>query len=362
MKMYNYHKASSNFDKGDRDEASTSILAVGQVLSFGLSEYTFGGDKPMFPEGTRGFIEENTMVDLTLTPSHNQAGGYGCKMSKVAPHASTLYSYMRASGLETLRGTADAARSFCEEQAEKCAPVTNCVDRSRFSLYGNVNTSAKVVDMRADLDFVRIECPRGSGQTPLPGVPSVDVAFKDLLRFTNCPGDTTSARTLVDLAIASGSLFMFVTHDGYNNKQEPALSTFRGVPLIDANLFLHPVDGGALEESALDAGQESVLFAAPWSVPQDAELKSIGFQVGAIPKSQEEGVAPPCPDLSIVSAACSFKRGYRVYVGNPGTEGEDDSYYVLGFFYNCGGANAEAQPGAGGGGKRTAFKRVRLEM
>ena len=357
VKLYNFHKANSNFDKGDRDDSSVSVLAVGQVLSFGLSEYTFGGDKPLFPKGTRGFFEPNTVVDLVLTPSHNQSGGYGCKMSKVALHASSLYSYMKPSGLESLRGTADTALAFCEEQGEKCTPVANCVDRSRFSLYGNVNPLAKVVGMREDLDFVRIECPRGSGQPVLPGVQSVDVAFADLMRFTNCPGDMTSARTLVDLAIASGSLFMFATYADYNHKPAPAFSAFRGVPLIDANAFLSPVD-----EGVLDTEEESVLFAAPWHVPQDPELSSIGFRVGTIPKAQEEGVAPPCPDLSIVHTACSFKRGYKVYVGNPGTSGEaEDAYYILGFFFNCGGA-PEGQPGVGGGGQRTAFKRVRFEM
>ncbi len=356
VKMYNFHKASSNFDKGDRDDSSVSVVSVGQVMSFGLSEYTFGGDKPLFPEGMKGFIEPNTVVDLVLNPSHNQAGGYGCKMNKVSPHASSLYSYMKPSGLEMLRGTAESARVFCEEQAAKCDPVSNCVDRSRFSMYGNVNPTAKVVDMRGDLDFVRIECPRGSGQPVLPGVQSVDVAFKDLQRFTNCPNDLTSARTLVDLAIASGSLFMFVTYDEYNSKQEPALSSFRGVPLIDANGFLSPIT-----EDGLDADEESVLFAAPWHVPQDPELTTIGFRVGTTPKAQEEGVPPPCPDLSIVSLECAFKRGYKVYAGNPGTVDETDPFYVLGFFFNCGGAE-EGQPGVGGGGQRTAFKRVRFEM
>ena len=355
VKMYNYNKANSNFDKGDRDDSSMSVVSVGQVLSFGLSEYTFGGDKPLFPEGTRGFLEPFTVVDMVLTPSHNQSGGYGCKMTKVKPHGTSLYSYMKASGLECMRGTADSARVFCEEQGDRCGPIANCVDRGRFSLYGNVNPLAKVVDMRGDLDFVRIECPRGSGQAVLPGVAGVDVAFKDLLRFTNCPGDMTSARTLVDLAIAAGSLFMFVTYDEYNNKQEPAFSAFRGVPLIDANGFLAPVD-----EGGLDPEEDSALFAAPWHVPQDPELSAIGFRVGTAPKGQEEGVPPPCPDLSIVSLACAVKRGYRVYVGNPGA-GDGDAYYVLGFFFNCGGAG-EAQPGTTGGGQRTAFKRVRLEM
>ena len=354
VKMYNFHKANSNFDKGDRDESSVSVLAVGQVLSFGLSEYTFGGDKPMFPEGTRGFIDPNSVVDLILTPSHNQSGGYGCKMSKVIPHASTLYSYMQPAGLESLKGGADAARAFCEEQAEKCGPVANCVDRSRFSLYGNVNPTAKVVDTRGDLDFVRIECPRGSGQTVLPGVQAVDVHFKDLRRFTNCPSDMTEARTLVDLAIAAGSLYLFATYDDYNSKQDPALSAFRGVPLIDANAFLSPVD-----EGRLDSGEEAVSFAAPWHVPQDPELKTIGFRVGTTPTAQAEGEPPQCPDLSIVSSSCAFERGYRVYVGNPGRDGGDDSYYVLGFFFNCGGVR-EAQPGVGGGGQATAFKRVRV--
>jgi hypothetical protein len=163
----------------------------------------------------------------------------------------------------------------------------------------------------------------------------------------------TAARTLADLAIASGSLYLFATYDDYNSRQDPALSAFRGVPLIDANAFLSPVD-----EGRLDSWEEAVSFAAPWHVPQEAELKSIGFRVGTTPATQVEGTPPACPDLSIVSSECSFQRGYRVYVGNPGTEGGDDAFYILSFFFNCGGAR-EAQPGVGGG-QATAFKRVRV--
>ena len=28
VKLYNFHKANSNFDKGDRDDSSVSVLAV----------------------------------------------------------------------------------------------------------------------------------------------------------------------------------------------------------------------------------------------------------------------------------------------------------------------------------------------
>jgi hypothetical protein len=363
VKMYNFNKAGSNFDKGNRDDESVSVLAVGQVLSFGLSEFTYEGDnnvsKCVFREGMSGFVECNSVVDMILNPSHNQSAGYGCKISKVHPHASTLYSYMRPAALESLKGSADTARKFSAEQADRCTPIAKCVDGSRYSLYGNVNPTAKVVDIREDLDFVRVECPRGSGATPLPGVQAIDVAFKDLLTFTNCPGDMTSARTLVELAIASGSLFMFVTFDDYNSKQEPLFSAFRGVPLIDANGFLAPV-----EESQLDSGEESVSFAAPWNVPQDRELSTIGFCVGTTPKTQsaeESFVPPPCSDLSLVSTTCAFEKGYKVYVGNPGSGAGNDSFYVLGMYFNCGPGRA-GQPGAGGGGQATAFKRVRVTM
>ena len=75
---------------------------------------------------------------------------------------------------------------------------------------------------------------------------------------------------------------------------------------------------------------------------------------------------PPCPDMTLVSPACGFTKGYRVLVGNPGSEYADDDdagagagevYYVLEAYFNA----APNRAGTGGGARgTTAYKRVKL--
>ena len=361
VRLYNFVKANSNFDRGDRDDASVSTVRVGQMLTFALTEYTFGsdGDKLVFPEGVTGVVPANTVVEVVLNPSHNGSAGYGCKFSKARALPQSLYSYMTPAALEALPRTAAEALEFSRAQGEQNPALANCLERGRSAFYCNVNPTARVVDIREDVEFVRIECPHGSGQSAAPGVAGIDVAAEDLLRFTNTPEDLTAARTLVDMAIASGSLHMLVVHDDYYNRQEPSLSTFRGVPLVDAGGFLSPV-----AEASLQTSDASCTFVAPWRVPHDPRLQTVAIRVGTIPRQQPEGVPPQCPDLSLVSPASRFDRGYRLYVGNPGsgTEDGEDSFYVLNLVFNAGGARAGAGGGKrAGGGDGTEFKRVRLE-
>ena len=322
VRLYNFHKANSNFDKGDRDPESTSELRIGQVLTFYLNEYTF--EKDVFPAGLAGVIPAFTVVDLVLNPSHNQSKGYGCKIAKITPHASTLYSYMTPAALERVPYTPDGAQRVAEEQAGVCGPIIKCVERSRYSVYSAVSPLARVVDVRDGLEFVRIECPQGSGATPVPGVHGVDIAVKDLEAFTNSPGDVVSARTFVDLAIAAGALRVFVAFDDYYNRTEPELSQYRGVPLVDAGAFLAPI-----KEAGLETSEDSVLFDADWRVAHDAHLQEIAFRVRTVAVSQPAGVPartiagdtvePPCPDLALVSAACAYARGYKSTSATPAT-------------------------------------------
>ena len=362
VRLYNFAKANSNFDRGDRDDASVSTVRVGQVLTFALTEYTFGsdGDKLVFPEGVSGVLPANSVVEVSLNPSHNNSNGYGCKFVKARALPHSLYSYMRPSALDALPRTAAEALEFSRAQGEQNPALANCLERGRYAFYCNVNPTARVVDIRDDLDFVRIECPPGGGQSPAPGVAGIDVAAADLLRFTNTPADLTAARTLVDMAIASGSLHMLVVHDDYYNRQEPALATFRGVPLVDAGKFLVHVT-----EESLQTSDASYTFLTPWRVPHDPRLQTVAMRVGTIPRQQNEGEPPQCPDLSLVSPASRYDRGYKFYVGNPGsgTDGGEDSFYVLDLVFNAGGARGGGGGGArrGGGGDGTEFKRVRFE-
>jgi hypothetical protein len=374
VRMYNFHKGNSSFDKGDRDESSVSVLAVGQAITYHISKYLYEkGEKNVFPEGSSGFIPAFSVVEVQLNPSHNQSDGFGFKMAKVRRMDHSLYSYMGCAGaLERIQKTAEGALEFVREQAKLCAPVANSLEQARYGFYSQVDSTARVVDVRDDLEFVRIECPRGSSATPVPGAQAVDVSHEDLMRFANAPGDLLAARTLVDLAIAAGAVKMFVTYNEYFNKQEPALAQFRGAPLVDCAAFLEPVREGELQESAEEG---SVTFPADWRVPHDPQLQSVALRVATTPREQEEGevapedvfgttkafVAPPCPDMPLVSPACAFARGYRVLVGNPGSGEEDaeDAYYVLDAYFNTSAPRGAGGAGGGSGGA-TAYKRVKI--
>jgi hypothetical protein len=364
VRMFNFHKANSNFDKGERDETSVSILSVGQTLTYFISEFLY--EKSVFPEGSTGFIQAFSIVEMQLNPSHNQSGGYGFKISKVRRMDHSLYSYMGCGGaLPRIQKGAEEALEFVKEQAKLCVPVCNLVEQARYGFYASVDPTARTVDVRDDLEYVRIECPHGSGNTAVSGTHGIDISHEDLMRFANSPGDIVSARTLVDLAISAGALKMFVTFDDYYNKQEAALSQFRGVPLVDCASFLEPV-----REDDLDTSETSVTFPATWKVPHDANLQSIAFCVGVTPKTQSEKandddeesfVAAPCLDMPLMSGACAFERGYKIVIGNPGTDDddEDDSYYVLAVYFNAS-PNRTRATGGGTAGSTTGYKRVKI--
>jgi hypothetical protein len=366
--VYGYNKVNSNYDKGPRDDEHRSRLRVGQTLTFYLNEFMFDTkEKAVFPEGIPGVIPAYSVVEVQLNPSHNQSNGYGLKVAKITPQGPTLYSYFSTPGFQALYRSPEAAAAFVKDCARECESVANQVEQSRYAFVGVVDPSARVVDIREDLEFLRIECPSGSGATPVYGVYSLDVSFEALQRFTNFPGDLTGARTLLDFAIAAHALRVYVTYDDYYNHKEPALSQHRCVPLIDAELFFSAVD-----EAKFETSQGSVTFPMHWGIAHDDDLRSLALRVSTVPISQAEGeaphdeeleakacVQPPSPDLTIVSAACAFDRGYRVVAGNP-SHASGEPYWVLDCYFN---AAPKAVTGAAGGGKpgrTTGYKRVRF--
>ena len=367
--VYGFHKANSNYDKGPRDDECKSRLRIGQTLTFYLNEFMFDTkEKAVFPEGLTGVIPPYSVVELQLNPSHNQSKGYGMKIAKVTPQGPTLYSYANSAAFQALTRTAEFAAAFVKECANECASMANQVEQSRYGFVSPVDRTARVVDVREDLEFLRIECPAGSGATPVPGVYGLDVSFEALQRFANFPGDITGARTLVDFAIAAGALRVYVSYDDYYNHKEPALSQFRCAPLVDAEAFLAPV-----EASAMETTRPSVTVRVPWSLSHDPDLQAVAFRVSTVPVCQDEGeaphddvfdvkacVAPPSPDLPLVSPICAFDKGYRVLAGNPG-DGEREPVFVLDCYFN---AAPKAVMGAAGGGRpgrTTGYKRVRFE-
>jgi hypothetical protein len=369
VRVYGFHKVNSNYDKGARDDEFVSTLTLGQTLTFYLNEFMFDTkEKNVFPEGTSGSIPAYSVIEVQLNPSHNQSKGYGLKIAKITPQAPTLYSYVGTSGFQALTRTADQAAAFIKECAQQCESVMNQVEQSRYAFVASVDRSARVVDIRDDLDFVRIECPAGSGTTPVPGVFSLDVKFEALQRFTNFPCDLTGARTLVDFAIAAGALRVFATYDDYYNHKEPALSQHRCVPLVDSEAFL-----AAVNECMLETSAGTVTFPVPWGIAHDPSLHNVAFCVSTVPIAQEEGeaphddvfdvkecLAPPSPDLSLVSPVCAFTKGYRILAGNPGSpDGTAEECFVLECYFNSAPKTVTGAGGMGRPGKTTGYKRVR---
>lgn len=373
VQVYTYAKASSNYDKGPRDDEAFSTLHLGQTLTFYLNEFMYDTkERTVFPEGMTGVIPPYSVVEVQLNPSHNQSAGYGLKVARITPQGPTLYSYMPSSaGFRALQRTQEQAAAFVRTcAAEHSATILKQVEQARYAFVAQVSRSARVVDIREDLQFVRLECPSDSGATPVPGVYSLDIAHADLQRFTNFPDDLTGARTLVDCAAAAGALRVFATFDDYYNHKEPALGQFRCVPLVDTEAFLSPVDAKEMETS-----EASLLFAVDWSLSHDAMLQSMAVRVSTVPVAQEEGeaphhdvfdvkacVPPPSPDLALVSPLCAFDRGYRVLVGNPGSAGQgEEPFYVLDCYFNAAPKACVGAAGQGKPGKTTGYKRVRFE-
>lgn len=367
--VYGFHKVNSNYDKGPRDDDCKSRLRLGQTLTFYLNEFMFDTkEKAVFPEGVAGVIPPYTVVEVQLNPSHNQSKGYGLKVAKITPQGPTLYSYVGSAAFQALDRTAEFAARFVKECAKECESVANQVEQSRFAFVSPVDRAARVVDIREDLEFLRIECPAGSGATPVPGVFALDVSLEALQQFTNFPGDITGARTLVDFAIAAGALRVCVTFDDYYNHKEPTLSQYRCAPLVDAEALL-----SAVKEDQMETSAASVTFPAPWALSHDPALDKVALRVSTVPVRQEEGeaphddvfdvkacVAPPSPDLPLVSPVCAFDRGYRVLAGNPG-DGAGEDFFVLECYFN---AAPKAVTGAAGGGRpgrTTGYKRVRFD-
>ena len=372
VRVYGFHKANSNYDKGPRDDSCVSTIHVGQTLTFYINEYMW--EKSMFPEGTPGVIPPYSVIEVQLNPSHNQSNGYGLKITKITPQGPTFYSYLgkHSSTVQALIRSPEEASASAKELAKSSPSLANVLEQSRYAFLADVNTSACVVDIREDLPFLRIQCPPGSGSTPVPGVFSLDVSLSDLERFTNSPGDVYGARVLVDCAIAAGALKVLVTYDDYYNHKEPALSQYRCAPLVDSEAFLAAVD-----ETRLETTLGTVVFPTPWGLKHEPNLESIAFRVSNVPFSQEEGETPindvfdvkacvpaPCPDMPIISLVCACARSYKFQVGNPGSGAGGDDFYVASYAFNAAPKAVTGAASAMGGGKpgrTTGFKRVRLE-
>jgi len=72
-----------------------------------------------------GVIPAFTVVDVVVAPTHNQTDGWGCKLVRMVPHDSSLYSYMTPAALDLLPHSEAEALQFYEAMAPKCEHVSD---------------------------------------------------------------------------------------------------------------------------------------------------------------------------------------------------------------------------------------------
>ena len=123
------------------------------------------------------------------------------------------------------------------------------------------------------------------------------------------------AITLLDFASCASALRMYVVGVQAYKSGDPMLSDFRGVPLVDSDVFLKSVDfedvGGDLEVGGV-VMEDRVVF------PFKHEIVSLGGRsVVTVFTTPVESVGQPapCPDFSLISEESTVGKGYLVTIG-----------------------------------------------
>ena len=123
------------------------------------------------------------------------------------------------------------------------------------------------------------------------------------------------AITLLDFASCASALRMYVVGVQAYKSGDPMLSDFRGVPLVDSDVFLKSVDfedvGGDLEVGGV-VMEDRVVF------PFKHEIVSLGGRsVVTVFTTPVESVGKPapCPDFSLISEESTVGKGYLVTIG-----------------------------------------------
>jgi len=153
-----------------------------------------------------------------------------------------------------------------------------------------------------------------NGAELFPGVPCIDIAADTLLKYSNQPG-VDDAITLMDFASAADALCLYVV-SVRNFRSEVALSDYRGVPMVDANEFLRPVEFGPEFPSVFPFGH-AIEGLDPLQIAVDPN------------PTLHSGAPPPCPDFALLAQGHTVARGYHVSIG---TELAPD---ILSFVFNA---------------------------
>ena len=289
-------------------------------------------DQFLFPrDNDMQFIPEFTVIDMRIMSSNNESeGGYGCKLQKITLHQSSLYSYLSPESLLLLPESITASSDLAVQRAQESPFIHLQLEGKNVSFFSQVPSHSFISASPVAEGYYRMVGPNGSEL--LPGVPCVDVALSDLLRYANVihresePLDdlVMQAIKLYDFASCADALYVYVACARYFKTGDPNLGDFRGVPLINVDSFLKSVDfqGEWAEEAEIT--EDRIVFpfkydipglcGAPivtvWTTPVTAALLLLD-------SSSPPDLHPaPCPDFSLLSEDCSVTRGYLISIGN----------------------------------------------
>ena len=276
-----------------------------------------GSDQSMFPRDIE-FIPEFTVVDMRIMTSHNDTeAGYGCKLQRLSLHHTSLYSYMGSDGLHLLPATFSSASDLAVQRAGESAFIRQQLEARNVAFFAYAPAKAFISSVPVTEEFYRMVGPNGSEL--FPGVPCVDIAKVDLLRYANVVGDgedeVFKAITLMDIASCADALAMYVVgvQSSYSKSKDPALGDFRGVPVVDVDKFLKSVDFED-SEGEMVVMRDRVVF------PFKSEIVGFGDGVPCITVftklvTEAPGLPAPCPDFSLLSEELSVGKGYSVAIG-----------------------------------------------
>jgi hypothetical protein len=237
-----------------------------QVLTFYVHSFMFdkkdNGDQSIFPRDIE-FIPEFTMVNLQIMTSNNDTDpGYGIKLQRISLHNTSLYS---ADSLALLPETFQSASDLAVERATDNPFIQRQMEGKNVAFYARAPAKAFISSVPITEGYYRMVGPNGSEL--FPGVPCVDIAKADLLKYANIveDGDVLQAITLFDFASCASALGVYVVgaQNNFSKSKDPALGDFMGVPLVDADAFLKSVDFGEADGTMsedLDIKEDHITF------------------------------------------------------------------------------------------------------
>jgi len=136
--------------RGERIDASVSVVAAGQTIRMRLQEFMYedkkGGSNNVFPTDASA-IPAFSVVELMLNPA-NQGGfeqGYGLVIARVRPCEFTLYSMHNPLGLGLLPATYECGVAKGEAWAESNLGLKRVLEDKNVGFFGRITTGAYLV-------------------------------------------------------------------------------------------------------------------------------------------------------------------------------------------------------------------------